>query len=285
MKIILFFLATAITALSADEVGINIDLLAAVLRLEGTELKIENVTERESVARDLPLRSAWIVSAPGHDLFFPLVIYTSRKGVINSSKFNALKMEIRNNPPKEGDFGYGMGFFDVNGIGECLVMMEEFGISSNRPPDSKEVRRPWWPIRESGMSIIGTLEKEEMDFGIFLPFLDEDKIGGFPEFKSMLYGPDFPNVKDLSNALVTIVRDSKILERDEAREDKQRRSKLADDNVPEGKTNALVEGKFQPLEDNASIRPDTAKGKQWLWMAIIVVFFLAVGLLWIRKNQ
>lgn len=285
MRIFLIYCILLTTLLGQNVSQLDMVKLAEVLRLGATELRIENVTERETLARKFPLRSAWIVSAPGHDLFFPLVIYTSRKGVINSSKYDALKAGISENPPKEGDFGYGLGFFYVDGIGECLVLMEEFAISSNRPEGVEEVLAPWRPIRENGLYIIGTIEEEGIDFGIFLPFLDEEKIGDFPDFKSMLYGPDFPNVKELSNALVTVVRDSKILERNEVREDKRGRSKLAGDDVPGGRTNPIVEGEFLSLDDNASLRPDTIEGNGWIWMSIFAALLVTLVVLWIRRNR
>ncbi len=221
MKHIIIALILASQSPGQNTAGLDMAKLADVLRLSETELKIENVTERETEARKLPLKSAWIVSAPGHDMFFPLLIYTSAKGVLNGQKYEVLRETLREKPFKEGDFGYGLGFFDVPGIGECLVFTEQFTISSNRLPSGEGVIVPWRPINESGLTINGSSEAANLDFQIALLFLDEDKIGDFPEYKSMLYGPDFPDVQKLASALVGVVQASRLLEAADVRPEKR----------------------------------------------------------------
>lgn len=222
MKVILIACILTSSAFGQANPGIAMAKLAETLRLEGTELRVEDVTKRESVARKLPLRSAWIVSAPGHELFFPLVVYTAPKGILHNEKHEALRKAIRAKPPKEGDFGYNLGFFEVSGIGECFVFMEEILISSNNPPRvEKGIPLPAWrPTRKSILSIIGTLESKNLDFQIAVLLLNEDEIEGFPKFKSMLYGPDFALPKELASGMVEVIRDSNILDAAEVRPDK-----------------------------------------------------------------
>ena len=222
MKVILIACILTASVFSKDNLGIDMAKMAEMLRLEGAELRVEGVTKREADARRLPLRSAWIVSAPSHELFFPLMIYTAPKGILHSEKHEALRKAIRAKPPKEGDFGYNLGFFEVSGIGECFVFMEEILISSNNPPRvEKGIPLPAWrPTRKSILSIIGTLESENLDFQIAVLLLDEDEIEGFPKFKSMLYGPDFALPKELASGVVKVIRDSNILVAAEARPEK-----------------------------------------------------------------
>lgn len=222
MKVIRIACILTSSAFSQENLGIDMAKMAEMLRLEGAELRVEDVTKREADARKLPLRSAWIVSAPGHELFFPLMVYTAPKGILHSEKHEALRKAIRAKPPKEGDFGYNLGFFEVSGIGECFVFMEEILISSNNPPRvEKGIPLPGWrPTRKSILSIIGTLESENLDFQIAVLLLDEDEIEGFPKFKSMLYGPDFALPKELASGVVKVIRDSNILVAAEARPDK-----------------------------------------------------------------
>ena len=223
MKVIRIACILTSSAFSQDNLGIDMAKMAEMLRLEGAELRVEDVTKREADARKLPLRSAWIVSAPGHELFFPLMVYTAPKGILHSEKHEALRKAIRAKPPKEGDFGYNLGFFEVSGIGECFVFMEEILISSNNPPRvEKGIPLPAWrPTRKSILSIIGTLESENLDFQIAVLLLDEDEIEGFPKFKSMLYGPDFALPKELASGVVKVIRDSNILVAAEARPEKK----------------------------------------------------------------
>lgn len=257
--------------------GIDMAKLADVLRLSGTELKIENVTEREAEARKLPLKSAWIVSAPGHDLFFPLLIYTSTKGVLNGQKYEDLRETLREKPLKEGDYGYGLGFFDVPGSGECLVFTEQFRISSNRPAGVEGVLAPWKPVNEVGLTINGSAEAANLDFQIALLFLDKDKIGDFPEYKSMLYGPEFPDPKELATALVGVVQESRLLDAEDVRPEKRRPPGVGRDGVirsypggkdPMGETNG----------NDIGVGSDTHVLAFWPWLLGVIVLLVILAL-------
>ncbi len=279
MKHIIIAFLLASHAYGQNTAGLDMAKLADVLRLTGTELKIENVTEREAEARKLPLKSAWIVSAPGHDLFFPLLIYTSAKGVLNGQKYEDLRETLRQKPFKEGDFGYGLGFFDVPVIGECLVFTEQFTISSNRPPSGEGVLVPWRAINKSGLTINGSVEAANLDFQIALLFLDEDKIGDFPEYKSMLYGPDFPDVQKLASALVGVVQSSQLLEAADVRPER-RRPPGAKDGVTRshpGGGNSL--GKTNGSGSDIGVGSAAHFSAIWPWLLGVIVLLIIVLLL------
>lgn len=178
--------------------------LSKALRLGGTELNIENVTEREAKARNLPLTSAWIVSLPKHESVFPLIIFTAPQGVLNKSEYDELRKTLKEKPLKKGQFGYGIGSFEVSKIGECLVVPEQVIIASQDPPR-------FYPTNESGLSIIGTVNILKIDFQIMILSPKEDLIVDLPEYKSMLYGPDHPVAKDLAFELIEAISNSNIL--------------------------------------------------------------------------
>jgi hypothetical protein len=280
MKIILFACIITSTVCGQANLGIDMAKLAETLRLAGTELRIEDVTKREADARKLPLRSAWIVSAPGHELFFPLVVYTAPKGVLHSAKHEALRKAIREKPPKEEDFGYGLGFFEVPKIGECFVFMEEILISSNNPPRVKGgMPLPAWrPTSKTILSIIGTLESENLDFQIAVLLLNEDEIKDFPAFKSMLYGPDFALPKELASGMVEVIRDSNILIAAESRPNKR------PDNDPRGK-GGKAEVRTPASQGNTKKRekPDMNSANPgpplWAWLLGVGVLLVALILL------
>lgn len=185
--------------------------LAKALRLGDAELKIENVTERESAARGIPLKSAWIVSVPDHPLFFPLIIYTSEKGMLNGSSRDEWRKLLREPRKSQDKFSEQFGVFNYSGVGDCLVILDQVRVSSNNPEGVDGVIHPWRPNGVAGVSIIGTLEQQKLDFQITLLFANEDAITDFPEYKRMLYGPDFPVMKDLAFELIEAVSDSKII--------------------------------------------------------------------------
>lgn len=256
--------------------------LAETLRLTGTELTIENVTEREAAARNLPLKSAWIVSSPEHDLFFPLVIYTSAGGVLNDAKYDELRKKLREKPLKEGDFGYGLGSFDVPGVRDCFVFLEQFRISSIRPAGVEGVLAPWKPTNVPGLSVTGTVVDENLDFQIALILTDEDEIGNFPEYKGMLYGPDYPDVKNLASALVEVVRDSELLTVVQARPEKRPQR--------DGGTNSAEDAIDAVATNDASgteVMPETNAVATALavWPWLLGVFALLAVLVLVRKYK
>lgn len=259
------------------------DRLAAVLGLEGTELKIEDITERASEARKLPLRSVWIVSAKESDFFHPLVIFTSRKGIINSAQYDVYKQETRANTPKNGGFAYDTRVLDIAGIGECLVYVQRYPVPLRRAETVEGILAPGRRIPERGLSIVGTLQDQGTDFRIFLPFPDEDRIGSFPELKSMLYGSDYLDVSVLSISLVTVVRDSKIFERRDLREDKRRSFKSVGDVIPESGSDLLGDIVGQSVGEDSSRELDTTDWKFWFWIVVSTASLTAVALIPMRK--
>ena len=278
MKFILIAFIITSTVFGQANPDIDMHKLAETLRLEGTELRIEDVTKREADARKLPLRSAWIVSAPGHELFFPLVIYTAPKGVLHSEKHQALRNAIRKMPPKEGDFGYGLGFFEVSEIGECFVFMEEILISSNNPARVEDgIPLPAWrPTRKSILSTIGTMESENLDFQIAILLHDEDELGDFPAFKSMLYGPDFTLPKELASGMVEVIRDSNMLIAAEARPDKRPET---DTQEKSGKAEAGTPASSGNTKEREKPDVSSANTGLPLWALLLGVGVLLVALI------
>lgn len=279
MKVILIVSILTSAVFGQANPGIDMEKLAKTLRLEGTELRIEDVTQREAQARKLPLESAWIVSAPEHELFFPLVIYTAPKGVLHTAKHEALRKAIREKPLKEGDFGYGLGFFDAPKIGECFVFMEEILISSNNPPRVRAgMPLPAWrPTSETVLSIIGTPESANLDFQIAVISPNEDELGDFPGFKNMLYGPDFLIPKELAADMVELVRDSSILiaakDRPDKRLDNDTREEIAiaEDLTPLSSADTKKKGKADVVSADTGL-------PLWAWLLGVGTLFVTLFL-------
>lgn len=281
MKLFFIFAISLISSTNGqNEPRLDLREVANLLRISDTDLSIQNVTEREIGAGNMPIKEAWMITSSADPSFMPVVIYTSRKGILNSDKYVGLKKFLNEAQPKGKDAGYGLGSFDVPGIDESFVFFDEKQISPNNTSGVKGANESLKPINETGISIIGTVNNEDLDFQIFIQFQDKEKLDSFPEYKSMLHGPDFPDYMKLGAALVTVVRDSEILKREKPREDKRQwKGKEASDGD-------------KPFADSGDRTTSTGTGAWlrdvgktgWLWVVGLVLLTVAAMIVW-RKKQ
>lgn len=260
-----------------DDPVLDTGKLATILRLDAEKLVTENVTEIEASARNLPLMSAWLISVPSRKDFHPLLIYTAKKGVLNSPKYDNLRNAILERTPDKGQFDSGFGTLDIPDVSGALVFMEQLRIASPNPAGIEGVNKSWRPMNEAGLSIIGTSDHHGMDFQIYIVFEEKDKIGDFPEYKSMLYGPDFPNVQELALALVGVVQASQLLEVADLRPVKRRPPGGG------GVTRSHPEGADSLGETNGSgtdIGVDSAAhvSSIWPWLLGVIASLIAIVL-------
>lgn len=189
MKIIFKILCVFIVSVNTTH-GEEIDLshVGELLGLKDVLLTSEDVTARETEARDTPFTSVRIISAPSDNRFFPLIIYTAPLGQINTEEYEGLKSELLNAETKSrSEYAKTMGFI-FQGKDEAFSIMEEVRIASNNPlrPGNP---RPWQPSHVMGISIVGSLESENMDFQIFVIGPSEETAEKYPEYKKFFESP------------------------------------------------------------------------------------------------
>jgi hypothetical protein len=211
MKKIFLILALLGEANAQNMSRLDIDALTNLLGIDGLPLKIENVTERESKVRNMPLESAWLIHSPEKTLI-PIMIYTSKKGILYAEDDTRLLESIEKNPPNEGEFGFGMGPIEIPDLDRCMVFIEEIPMTKYVMNDSSRDQSagPWREGYSPGLAITGTFKNSDRDFQIFLVMHDEDELNDFPRLQSILHGPDFLSPKPFGTELFHIIKQSDI---------------------------------------------------------------------------
>lgn len=166
----------------------DLSRLGELLGLKDVRLISEDVTARESEARDITFTSVKIISSPTDDQLFPLIVYTAPLGQINTDEYKEVREEFRKTDSKNrSDHTKTMGFI-FEGKDEAFSIMEEVRIASNNPPRIGEPR-PWQPSHAMGISIVGSLKSENMDFQIFVTGPSEETAAKYPDYKKFFENP------------------------------------------------------------------------------------------------
>lgn len=187
---------------------IDISAIGELLGLKDVRLISEDVTARESEARDIPFTSVKIISAPTDDRLFPLIIYTAPLGQINTEEYKELKKELLDPKTKSrSDYAKTMGFL-FKGKDEAFAIMEEVEIASNHPPRPGNPR-PWQPSHIMGISIVGSLRSENMDFQIFVIGSSIETAEKYPDYKKFFENPI--NFREFGKELYVTVKRAGLL--------------------------------------------------------------------------
>lgn len=136
-----------------------------LLAIKGINLTAIEVTERESEARGILFDKVIIFEANSIQGLYPVIVYTSAYGSINSEKYREIKKELRDVKIKAPPYD-SMGFI-FEGEDEAFVILDSVKIASNDPPTPDDPI-PWQVRRQTGISIIGSLASKNIDFHIFI---------------------------------------------------------------------------------------------------------------------
>lgn len=266
------------TNLKSEE--LNFSRIANILKINDLNFKIDDVTERESDVRGIPLYTARIAVATDVDLFFPLIVYTAPIGTLNTPSYDELKIEFKNpNFASRADYLGTMGFI-FEGEDEAFVCMEEVRIASIYPPRPSEPR-PWQASHKMGFSIVGTLASQKMDFQIFVISPSSALAESLPEYKKIFVAP--PDFKKFGGELYAAVQEAGLLESKAAPDERPPKSRgvSGDDTagMPSGKT-----GTHTAVIGNDKQAP-ISTGNFWLWILLATAIALPLLVLALRRAK
>lgn len=273
--------AFSTSAINAD----SLNLISKLLGLESGQLQINDVTDRESKARDVDFSTAKIISSKEDELLFPVIIYTSSAGEINSEKYEDLRNQLRRPPSYESsDFRRSMGFL-FEGDDEAYVFLDSLIIASNSPP-VKGIYTPWEGRRFMGYSIVGTLKSKNIDFQIFIIEPSKEIAEKYPDYKNLFVKP--PDLRKLGGEIYAVIKDAGLLDGEATTGERPPKSRGADGrNDPTGGSGARSDKRVDkhPARRENGGDGTPASGNLWLWIICASAITLPFLYFIIRKAR